>query len=427
MSNASQPEAASTASSDRTGTIAIVAGTVVSALSVYLYQVIAGRTLGTEGFAPIGIIWTVSFLVFTVLNIPVEQYLTRRLTLGGGTWLPDRQAVITAAAPLVAGIILGTVFVAATLDRFFEGAVVFVPIAAALLVVRSALTLGRGFLAGRRRFIAYGVIVALEGVALVVLAAVVATSWASTAAFATVLVIAPLVVVLARPLSTSVDMPVLSTTISAGSGFLGALIIATAASQLILAAEPIVVGFIGGSATAVSVIFVTFTLFRGPVTSAYNLIARVLPDFTAMAAAGDEQRLNSWAERIGLAGLGAAVLFGLSGWLLGPAVVEFLYGAEFAPAQRVAALAAAAVGFALASLFLNQIYVGRGETGRLAVIWVTALIAAGAALFISSAQPMERVAFAFFVGEATAIVLLVAVTVIPHRGSQRASAQRPME
>ena len=415
MSNASQPEAASTASSDRTGTIAIVAGTVVSALSVYLYQVIAGRTLGTEGFAPIGIIWTVSFLVFTVLNIPVEQYLTRRLTLGGGSWLPDRKAALTALVPLGAGVVIGIVFVAATLDRFFEGAAAFVGLTAALLLVRSALTLGRGFLAGRRRFTAYGIAVALEGIVLVVLGAVVAATWASTLAFASVLVIAPLVIFLVRPLATTVDLPALRTSVPAGSGFLGALIVATAASQLILAAEPIVVSFIGGSATAVSVIFITFTLFRGPVTSAYNLIARVLPDFTVMAAAGDDHRLNSWAERIGLAGVAVAVLFGFSGYLLGPRVVELLYGAEFAPASAVAGMAAAAVGLALASLFVNQIYVARGETGRLAAIWVTALMAAAAALFASSAAPMERVGLAFFVGEATALLLLVSVTVVAHR------------
>jgi len=416
MSSASQPDEAATVSSDRTGTIAIVAGTAVSALSVYLYQVIAGRTLGTEGFAPIGIIWTVSFLVFTVLNIPVEQYLTRRLTLSGGTWLADRRATLTAAVPLAGGLLLGTLFVAATLDRFFEGTAAFVAVAAALLATRSLLTVGRGFLAGRRRFIAYGVVVAVEGVALVALSALVAATSESSVAFAAVLVIAPLAVVLARPFSTTVDMPVLEESIPAGSGFLGALIVATAASQLILAAEPIVVGFIGGSATAVSVIFVTFTLFRGPVTSAYNLIARVLPDFTVMAAAGDDHRLNSWAERIGVAGVAAAALFGASGYVLGPRVVELLYGAEFSPPSRVSGLAAAAVGFALASLFLNQIYVARGETGRLAAIWLVALGAAVLTLIIASGEPMDRVAIAFFVGEATALLLLVGVTVSAHRG-----------
>lgn len=403
---------------DRAGTVSIVAGTAVSALSVYLYQVISARSLGSEAFAAIGVMWTISFLVFTVLNIPVEQYITRRLTLGGGRWLPDRNAVLTAATPLAAGVVVGVGFTAATLDRFFEGSYGFVAVAAAILLSRSFLTLGRAFLAGRRRFVAYGVIVALEGVVLVILAVLVAVAEPSALAFVAILSVAPLVVFLARPLSTRPELRVLADRVPAGAGFLGALVVATAAGQLILAAEPVVVSFVGGSATAVSVIFVTFTLFRGPVTSAYNLIARVLPDFTVLAAEGDDHRLNVWAERIGLAGFGMAVLFGASGWVLGPFVVELLYGEEFSPSSLVAGLAAGAVGFALASLFLNQIFVARGETGRLAVVWIAALIAAATALLVGGTAPMTRVATAFLVGEAAALVLLVAVSVVAHRAGR---------
>jgi O-antigen/teichoic acid export membrane protein len=417
MSEATRPEVPAT--QDRAGTVAIVAGTAVSALSVYLYQVISARSLGSEAFAAIGVMWTVSFLVFTVLNIPVEQYITRRLTLGGGRWLPDRNAVLTAAAPLVGGILIGVAFTAVTLDRFFDGSVGFVAVAAAILVSRCFLTLGRAFLAGRRRFVAYGVMVAMEGVALVVLSVLVAAIDPSALAFVAILAIAPLVVFLARPVAVKPDLRVLADRVPAGAGFLGALVVATAAGQLILAAEPVVVSFVGGSATAVSVIFVTFTLFRGPVTSAYNLIARVLPDFTVLAADGDEHRLNAWAERIGLAGMAMAVVFGAGGWVLGPRVVEFLYGDEFVPSAVVAGLAAAAVGFALASLFLNQIFVARGETGRLAGVWVGALVAAAGALVVFQTAPMTRVATAFLVGEATALLLLVTVSVIAHRSRSR--------
>jgi O-antigen/teichoic acid export membrane protein len=98
----------------RGGTGAIIAAT---ALSVYLFQVIAGRSLGPEGFAPIGILRTVSFLLFSVLYLPVEQYVTRRLILGGGRWQPDSTATLTVAIPLVAGVVIGAVFVAATRHR----------------------------------------------------------------------------------------------------------------------------------------------------------------------------------------------------------------------------------------------------------------------------------------------------------------------
>ena len=118
--------------------------------------------------------------------------------------------------------------------------------------------------------------------------------------------------------------------------------------------------------------------------------------------------------RLGFAGVVAAVVFGISGWFLGPRIVVLLYGAAFAPLPRVAGLAAAAVGLALASLFLNQIYVARGETGRLAVIWWTALGIAALILILVSAQPVDRVAIAFLVGEAVALLLLVTASIATH-------------
>jgi len=389
------------------GTGAIVAGTAVAALSVYLVQVIAGRSLGAAGFAPLGIILTAQFLIFTVLYIPVEQYVTRQLVLSGREWAADRHTVVTVATPLVIGVAIGVLFVVATSDRFFEGTLAFAAVLAALLASRAVASLARGHLAGARRFRTYGVMLGAEAALAVSLSALVALTHPTPLTFAAVLPIAPLVILLARPFSTTVDLREGSSGVRAGPAFLWALVGATAASQIILASGPVVVGLVGGSAAIVSIVFVTFSLFRGPVTSSYGLIARVLPDFTAIAAAGEQHRLSRWGRWIGLAGAAAALLFGVLGWVLGPVVIEFLYGPGFVPSSQVAALAAAAVGFALASLFLNQIYVARGETGRLAAIWWGALLVGILALLVFPGEPSERVAVSFLIGEATAMVLLL--------------------
>jgi len=386
------------------GTGAIVAGTAVAALSVYLVQVIAGRSLGAAGFAPLGIILTAQFLIFTVLYIPVEQYVTRQLVLSGREWAADRHTVAT---PLVIGVAIGVLFVVATSDRFFEGTLAFAAVLAALLASRAVASVARGHLAGARRFRTYGVMLGAEAALAVALSALVALTHPTPLTFAAVLPIAPLAILLARPFSITVDVRAGSSGVRAGPAFLWALVGATAASQIILASGPVVVGLVGGSAAVVSIVFVTFSLFRGPVTSSYGLIARVLPDFTAIAAAGEQHRLSRWGRWIGLAGAAAALLFGVLGWVLGRAVIEFLYGPGFVPSSEVAALAAAAVGFALASLFLNQIYVARGETGRLAAIWWGALLVGIFALLVFPGEPAERVAVSFLIGEATAMVLLV--------------------
>ena len=392
----------------------MILGTMASVVAVYIYQVVAGRMLGTDGFAPIGVMWTVMFLVFTVLLLPVEQYVTRHLTITGGRTAGDRTGIMLVGGTIAIGIVLGVGFVLATRDRFFEGAAVYAVVMLVNLAGRSLLAVARGFLAGRRRFHAYGAAIAIEAAALVVLALLVALLQPTTLAFAVAMSLGPFSVLLIRPFSGGFRGPALQDATSQGIGFLGPLIIATGASQLVLSVGPIVVGFVGGTAAAISVFFITFTLFRGPVTSSYNIVARVLPDFTALAARGEQHRLSAWAGKLGLIGIATMLVFGASGWILGPAVVDFLYGGEFRPSSHLAALGAAGVGAALIALFLNQIYIARGETGRMALVWVSSLLVAGAVLAVTTTEPLIRVGTAFLAGEATAMVLLAGVGTLVH-------------
>lgn len=392
----------------------MVVATAFSALSVYLFQMIAGRTLGTDDFAPISVMWTAIFLVFTVLLLPVEQYLTRQLTISGGTLRGNRTAVALVGGTVVFGIVVGVGFVLATLDRFFEGQAVFALIMLINLIGRGLLASGRGFLAGRRRFHGYAAVIAFEGVILVAASMFVALIHPTTVMFALAMSVGSYSVLFTKPFSGGNRGKVLPDGSAQGIGFLLALIFATGASQVVLSIGPIVVGFVGGTAAAISVFFVTFTLFRGPVTSSYNIVARVLPDFTTLAAGGQQHRLSAWAGRLGLVGLATMGLFGVSGWFLGPIVVEFLYGAEFRPTPQLAMLGAAGVGAALIALFLNQIYIARGETGRMAAVWGTSLAVAGIVLAVGGVEPVIRVGRAFLAGEATAMVLLAAVATFAH-------------
>lgn len=390
----------------RIGTAMMLAGTVVSALTVLGFQIVAGRTLGTDEFAPVGVLWTVSFVLYTVLMIPVEQFITRRLVIAGGArgaLGADRSLAI---GILVAGWLVGVGFVAATLDRFFEGQAAFVAIAAVLLATRGLLAVGRGSLAGRRRYSAYGGSLMAEGTALLVMAAVVAIGSPSAVAYGATMAVAPLVIVAFRPWARTGSASIVDHGDDAAVPFLGYLVLATAASQVIIAGAPIVVGLIGGTATAVSVVFVTFTLFRGPVTSAYNLVARVLPDFTDLSVGGNEHALDHWRHRIAAGGLILAAVTGAVAFLIGPAIVRVLYGVDFAPSSTVAGLAGAGVGAGLGALFVGQIYIASARTRRLAAGWLLGLAVAVVAVVVADTDPITRVAVGLAVGETIALLTL---------------------
>jgi O-antigen/teichoic acid export membrane protein len=397
------------------GTAVIILATALSALAVYVYEVIAGRTLGADEFAPIGVLWTIGFLTFTILQIPVEQMITRRLVVFEGDaaslW-PSRFVIL---GTFTAAIAASVGFIAITLDRFFDGMWGFVLAGGLLAFNRSILSTSRGLLAGRRRFHGYAGAIAAEAVALVLLATIAAIAVPTQLGFAFALAFAPLAVLAARPFTgPRGDVVPVEAKADSGAGFLGWFFVATASSQLILAGGPIVVGTIGGSAAAISVYFITFTLFRGPMTSSYNLLARVLPDFTALAQHGDDRRLSRWATLLGGLGVVLAIVFAISGAILGPAVVNLLYGAEFEPTRVVAALGAAGVGAGLAGLFVTQIFVARGATFSLAAIWIVAVVASAATIALVPGSAIVRVAWAFFVGEVVALAGLSSVAAVEH-------------
>ena len=63
------------------GTAYIVGGSLVAGVGAYAYQLLGGRTLGAEAFAPVSVLLTIHFLTFIVLLLPIEQLVVRRLTL----------------------------------------------------------------------------------------------------------------------------------------------------------------------------------------------------------------------------------------------------------------------------------------------------------------------------------------------------------
>ena len=91
-------------------------------------------------------------------------------------------------------------------------------------------------------------------------------------------------------------------------GLLVGLVLAAASSQALLLAGPLVVGILGGTAVEISIAFAVFTLGRAPLTFGYNLLARILPPFTEMAARGEKQELRAWARGMAWASTGLAVV-----------------------------------------------------------------------------------------------------------------------
>lgn len=389
----------------RRGTTVMVAGSIAAVVAAFILQVIGSRGLGAEAFAPVSVIWTLLFLGITVFLVPVEQLVIRRVVLADGRRRPLAGAVRVVVAVVGGAAVLGGVFTFAAANTLLDGNRAYVPVAMVMLATHGAMAVGRGFLAGRHRYAAYGMVTILDAAAKLGGAATALAAGFGPLAFCWALAASPLVVLALRPFrgvragDDPVDDPA-----EASGRFITGFLVSSAASQTVLAAGPWVVGLLGATPATISVFFVTTTLFRGPISASYNLLARVLPPLTARAAAGEHDRLEQWARRLLVVGVVASAAAGAVAAAIGPAVITFLFGEEFRPEWWLTALAAAAVVAAMFGLGTTQILVGKGHTDRMAMVWIGAVMVAALTILVSPGEPSLRVAIGFCVGEVSALV-----------------------
>jgi lipopolysaccharide/colanic/teichoic acid biosynthesis glycosyltransferase len=396
------------------GTLDIVVGSLIAGLGGYAYQFLAGRSLGTDGFAAIGILLTAHFLSFVVVLMPIEQLVIRRLTLGATGWVvPLRAVALAISTAIAAGIVVsvsGDDYFAAFASRR-----AFVLFVLATVSVHFFFAVGRGYLAGYRRFRSYGYASAGASVFRLVIAVVVAVIAPTVTGFAWAHVLGPLVIILWRPGKRSKAQPkvVPSEAVeTAESGLLTGLVLAAAASQALLLAGPLVASRLGASNAEFSVVYATLLIARAPLTLGYNLIARILPSFTEMAVRGERRELRSWARGIAVASVLLSGLGAVLGAVLGPVLVGVAFGSGFAPSPFVGAVAGGGVVLAAGGLFIGQILVAKGQSLRLAIAWLAALAGAVVMVALPFDDPIVHVVIAFAVGEVVALGSLVAAALI---------------
>jgi len=393
------------------GTGYMVVGTLIAAVAAYLFQLIAGRVLGPTEFAPITVLWTIQFLVLTIVFVPMEQLTIRRLSVAEPDAAPWRLFI----GVILAAVIVSTTFAAATLDRLLEGEPVYLAIVAALIAGYGGFALARGLLAGHRRFKEYGLSTLAESALRLALAVLLLAAGVGAVGLAWTLVAGSLVVWIWLPLRHE---PRRTGQVSPLSGTgLATFVAANAASQTIVAAGPLVVGALHATSAEVSVFFETFLLFRAPLTVAYSLIARILPPFTRFVQSGNRHIIRVWAFRLGALGAIGGGLGYAVGRVIGPDVVSFLLGSEFRPTDTLAAYAAAGVAIATVALFSQQILIAMRSTGKLAVSWMVGLAAAAITVGLAGGRPSVRVGAGFLVGEVVAFGLIIGTIALASRPS----------
>jgi O-antigen/teichoic acid export membrane protein len=396
------------------GTLWMIVGSLIGALAAYLFQFLGTRALGDEGFAPIGALWTSLFVIATIVLVPLEQFATREASRNRHVWTHDRWVWMTLIG---AGFVLGVVFVWANDQRFFGGEPIYIVQIGVMMIGYGVLFLGRGILAGQRRFGSVGFLLATESVLRLTMAFVILEAGGDAVALGWSMAAGPLMMLIV-PFWRKPDGEPIGERTESPSRFLAAYASGTAASQILLAASPLAVSFLGGTAALFSVVFVTFTLFRAPLTLIYSLQGRLLSMLVRFIDQGQRRRVRVFSAQIAVGGL---VLTGLAwqvGRLIGPDIISFLFGPEFDPSSQVTGLVAAGMVAASAAQITGQVLVAEGATGRLASAWATGLVLALLALVGLDGEPDVVVAASFALGEMGALCMVGFTVIRSHRADR---------
>jgi O-antigen/teichoic acid export membrane protein len=296
------------------------------------------------------------------------------------------------------------VFVLVTLEDAFLDEPAFLLITAVLFLSYGIYEVGRGLLAGHRKFGLVGWAMIGESGGRLALALVFLSMTPTALSLGWAMALGGLTVLVTRFWRFDHEAP--SGSISGASKFLGVYVLGSAASQTLLAGAPLAVFALGGSPEMISIAFLTFTLFRAPLTLTYLLQGRLLPYLVRMAETGERSEANRLITRIMTAGSGLCLAGALTGYLVGPDVVQLLLGAEFRPTSEVAALVAGGVVAAVTTQIVGQFLVAQGRTAALTIVWFLGLAAAVVVLVVSGLDPLTRVALAFAVGEVVALTAM---------------------
>lgn len=383
------------------GTTFMITGGFLGAVGAYLFQVYGARKLDPAAFAPVSVLWTAFFILATILLVPVEQYVTREVASGRKAMPGDLKPTLILAG---IGSLVGGLFVWITLDDLFFGEPVYIVQIVLLMVGYSLLFTGKGVLSGRRRFADVGWVLIVEGAARFV-AGVIFLQWVLSATALGWAMVVGGFSVLAMGWWRH-DVGKTQPTVASPARFLSGYVGGTVSSQLLLAGAPLAVAALGGSPALITVIFVTFTLYRAPLTLIFNLQGRILPYLVGLADDANHAQMGRIAGRVVVGGGALAVAGAVVGWLAGPEVVGLLYGDEYMPTQIVAMLAAGGVMAAATAQIVSQVLVAEGRTSRLTWAWLGGLAVGILVLLVAGGDPDTQVAIGFAAGESAALGLM---------------------
>ena len=372
------------------GTFLVGGGLLLNGLAAYTFLAVAARNLGPEAYTPVGMLWALSFMLGPGFFQPLEQETARTIASRVGHGVVP---VVRSAAAIGGLVALGLAVVAAVAGPWMVGGLFdgesWLLVGLLLVVVGlGSAHLVKGVLAGLGRFGGYARYVVGEGLGrLLVVGLLVAVVSDGIGSYGLAIGLAPFVGIGAAMIGQrGLRTPGLPVPMSDLSRTLGALLVASVATAVVLNVSPLTVETLAGPGEGGEPgrFLNALLVARIPLFFFQAVQAALLPQLSGLVGAGRYGELWGVLRRlltvVGTLGLAVVVAAAVAG----PWAVEFAFGSEYAVARRdMVLLTTSSVGL-MVVLSLAQGLIACRCPGRMAIAWVAGLAAFPVMVALSS-------------------------------------------
>jgi O-antigen/teichoic acid export membrane protein len=390
-------------------------GIATTGLVTFAYFSLASHSLSEVDYKGVSLLWSVLFLIISIIYRPVEQLLSHTIAsrrAQGHEGHPLRVPLIIQATAAAAFLAVALAAREPITDDVFDGSDELYWVLVVAVLAYAASYFARGWLAGHQRFGLYGGLVLLESCSRCLFALAVAIGIADgQGAVALGIAAAPLVSLLVIPWAIEHRRPEGERgSMREGAGFAGAVLAIMVAEQALLNGPVIAVDATAADAALAGFVFNVLLITRAPLQLFQAIQTSLLPHLSGIAATGGgpEFRHAIRVTVLAIAGFAGAVVLGLG--LIGPWAMGVLFGGDFDYARGGLVLVGLGMGFHLTAGTLNQAALARRRGAQAAAAWL-----ASAAVFLIwlLVTPLDDLLLAVEIGYcATTALLAVALWII---------------
>lgn len=429
------------------GRLILTAGIASTGVLSFLYLALASHELSATDYGHVSLLWSIAFVILSVIYRPIEQLLSRTIADRRARGLdghPLRTPALIQAAFALLFLIVALALRTTIEDDLFGGSSSLYWILVIAVLAYAGSYFARGWLAGHERFAGYGGLVLLESTSrfLFAVAAVLGISSGQTA-IAIGIAVAPFVSMVVVPFAIGRmargqapvgsggpdadalhDVAVLDAagegpahaeieeasadlSLRHGTGFAVAVFAIMLAEQTLMNASVLIVEHTSGPELA-GFVFNVLLIVRAPLQLFQAVQTSILPHLTGLEA---RENAEAFAKAIRTTVAAIAAFAGACAIALlaiGPWAMELLLGDKgFSYERGGLALVALGMGFHLVAGTLNQAALARRRAPLAAVAWLLS-----AALFVAwvaspiVADEVLRVETGYF-GAATILSVLL--------------------